>query len=82
MLSLNVSVILILSLLDILHSGNGGVTSMTSRARVSVWWPGITASIERIRQNCRSCDKVVSQLLLPPQFPVQTILSNRYAVIF
>ena len=28
--------------LDILHSGNGGVTSMTSRARVSVWWPGIT----------------------------------------
>ena len=29
--------------LELLHSSNGGVTSMTSRAGVSIWWPRITA---------------------------------------
>ena len=69
--------------LEVLHSGNGGVTSMTSRAGVSVWWPGITSDIERVRQNCRSCDRVApSQPAAPPtplpspDYPFQQICSD------
>ena len=69
--------------LEALHSSNGGVTSMTFRAGSSVWWPGITADIESVRQNCRSCDKVApSQPAAPPSplpspdYPFQMICSD------
>ena len=69
--------------LETLHSGNGGVTSMTARAGVSVWWPGITADIEKQRQNCSSCDRVApSQPAAPPSqlpspdYPFQQICSD------
>ena len=43
---------------------------MTARAGAAVWWPGITGDIEKIRENCRSCDKVVpSQPAAPPTPP-------------
>ena len=44
--------------LEVLHSSNGEVTSMTSRAGVSIWWPRITADIKKLRQNCSSCYRV------------------------
>ena len=69
--------------LEALHSSNGGVSSMTSRASSSVWWPGITADIERVRQNCSSCDRVApSQPAAPPSalpspdYPFQQICSD------
>ena len=33
------------AVLEILHSGHGGVSSMMLRASDSVWWPGIQADI-------------------------------------
>ena len=72
--------------LEALHSSNGGVTSMSSRASTSVWWPGITADIERLRQNCRSCDQVApSQPAAPPSplpspdYPFQQICSDFFS---
>ena len=69
--------------LETLHSSNGGISSMTSRASSSVWWPGITADIEKVRQNCSSCDKVApSQPAAPPNplpspdYPFQQICSD------
>ena len=69
--------------LEALHSSNGGISSMTARASSSVWWPGITADIERVRQNCSSCDRVApSQPAAPPSqlpspdYPFQQICSD------
>ena len=53
--------------LEILHSGHGGVSSMMLRAGDSVWWPGLHADIERTRQSCHSCDvSTPSQPAAPP----------------
>ena len=69
--------------LEVLHGGNGGVTSMTARAGTSVWWPGITADIDKVRQSCRSCDQVApSQPAAPPtpppspDYPFQMVCSD------
>ena len=53
-----------------LHSAHQGVTSMSSRALSTVFWPGITAAIEAARVNCRTCDNnTPSQARLPPNEP-------------
>ena len=56
--------------LDNLHSAHQGVTSMSSRALATVFWPGITASIEMARSGCRTCHRnAPSQAKLPPNEP-------------
>ena len=56
--------------LENLHSAHQGVTSMTSRAVSTVFWPGITANIENARSSCRTCHKnAPSQQKLPPVEP-------------
>ena len=56
--------------LENLHSAHQGVTSMTSRAVSTVFWPGITANIENARNSCRTCHKnAPSQQKLPPVEP-------------
>ena len=43
---------------------------MSSRALATVFWPGITASIEKARNNCRTCHRnAPSQAKLPPTEP-------------
>ena len=41
--------------LDALHAAHQGVSMMGSRARAIVFWPGMTADIERTRKDCREC---------------------------
>ena len=54
-------------ILEILHSGHGGVSSMTARAQASVWWPGIQADIDKTRQGCHSCQvNTPTQPAAPP----------------
>ena len=56
--------------LENLHSAHQGITSMTSRAMATVFWPGITSSIEKARLTCRTCHKnAPSQPKLPPIAP-------------
>merc|ERR1712208_102982 len=41
--------------LDVLHAAHQGVSGMTNRAEQSVFWPGITTDILRMRSTCRTC---------------------------
>ena len=53
-----------------LHSAHQGTSLMTSRAQSSVFWPGLTADIERTREACGECWRMSpSQALLPPAPP-------------
>ena len=72
-------------ILEILHSGHGGVSSMTARAQASVWWPGIQADIDKTRQGCHSCQvNTPTQPAAPPtplpspQFPFELISSDYF----
>ena len=52
-----------------LHSAHQAITSMTSHAMSTVFWPGITSSIEKTTLTCRTCHKnAPSQPKLPPRF--------------
>jgi len=58
-------------ILTALHSAHQGVTSMTSRAETSVFWPGITSDITSLRNNCNHCNRMApSQPSAPPVPPV------------
>ena len=56
--------------LDILHAGHSGASTMKHRSAQSVFWPGITAEIEQKRASCRACVyRAPSQAAQPPQSP-------------
>ena len=58
-------------MLKALHAAHQGVTSMTARANVSVFWPGITTDIARLRISCMDCNRISpSQPNAPPTTPV------------
>lgn len=53
-----------------LHSAHQGTTSMSERARATVFWPGISSSIQAIRDKCDTCWRIApSQPNLPPVEP-------------
>ena len=53
--------------LSALHSAHQGVSSMTARAVSTLYWPGITADIQRTRDQCPVCSGIApSQPPLPP----------------
>ena len=53
-----------------LHSAHQGTTGMSERAKQSVFWPGISQSIQTTRNNCNTCWKIApSQPHLPPVEP-------------
>ena len=54
-----------------LHSAHQGVTSMISRAESSVFWPGITTDIYKVRDQCTHCSQMSpSQPNPPPTVPI------------
>ena len=58
--------------LENLHSAHQGVTSMTARADASVFWPGITKDISKIREQCYHCNNMApSQPDAPPVTPIR-----------
>jgi hypothetical protein len=57
-------------IIENLHSAHQGTSAMCSRAMMTVFWPGITADIERARAECRTCHRnAPSQSKLPPSEP-------------
>ena len=58
---------------DSLHSAHQGVTGMGNRARASVFWPGISTSIQDTRELCTPCDRMAPsqpfQTPVPPTVP-------------
>lgn len=66
-------------ILNKLHTGHQGLVKCKERARISVWWPGISNDIESYIKECRICCQtqqpkfepmIVSEL---PSFPWQKI---------
>ena len=57
--------------LAVLHSAHQGVTSMTSGADSSVFWPGISLDISKVRATCNDCNiNAPSQPNAPPIEPL------------
>ena len=55
-----------------IHEGHLGVQKCLLRARVSVWWPGITTRIKNLIYQCRKCVEHSTQPrepLIPSQLP-------------
>ena len=72
---------------DSLHSAHQGVTGMGNRARASVFWPGITTSIQDTRDACQPCDRIApSQPFQPPvpptvpTMPFEAIAADYFAL--
>ena len=69
-----------------LHSAHQGSTGMGLRAGSSVWWPGVTADIAKMREGCGKCVRSApSQPAAPPtpmptpMYPFQMICSDYFA---
>ena len=74
-------------ILENLHSAHQGVSSMISRAEASVFWPGLTSEIHRIRDRCYHCNRnAPSQPNLPPtppvapEYPFQSICADYFTL--
>ena len=70
-------------ILTALHAAHQGVTSMTSRAETSVFWPGITSDLISLRNNCNHCNRMApSQPSAPPMplvyplYPLQCVCAD------
>ncbi len=43
--------------LDQIHEEHQGITKCRQRAKISVWWPGISAQIKDTVEQCKTCCK-------------------------
>ena len=73
--------------LDHLHAGHAGVTSMHARASNSVYWPNIREDLTRLRAECTSCIKnAPSNPSSPPEpyihpaYPFHSVCSDFFTV--
>ena len=69
-----------------LHRAHQGSTSMALRAAGTVWWPGLTRDLTRLRDGCSKCvENAPSQpAALPkpvpmPSYPFQMISSDYFS---
>ncbi|XP_066910175.1 uncharacterized protein [Clytia hemisphaerica] len=69
--------------LDSLHAAHQSTGMMLSRAKSSVFWPGITKDIQQQRNNCNACNRnAPSQPSSPPyptpspEYPFQLICAD------
>ena len=46
-----------LDILELIHQGHLGITKCQARARMSVWWPGVTTAITELVTKCSTCAK-------------------------
>ena len=68
-----------------LHAGHQGVSSMMARASHSVWWPGLSGDIAKLRERCLECERnTPSQQAEPPadlpdvEYPFQWICGDYF----
>ena len=70
-------------ILTALHSAHQGVTSMISRAEISVLWPGISSNIISLRNKCNHCNRMAPLQAsapptptVPPLYPFQCVCAD------
>ena len=72
--------------LEKIHEGRQGINKCRARANRSVWWPGISAQIKSLVENCETCSEhrnPPSEPLIPtplPQRPWQKIASDLFTL--
>ena len=70
--------------LNQIHEGHQGIGKCRERAKISVWWPGLSAQIKVMAENCTTCSKYRQQHpepLMPtplPQRPWQLIATDLF----
>ena len=55
-----------------IHMAHQGITKCRDRARLSVWWPGLSTQLEELVKNCEICCKEQHQRaepLIPSELP-------------
>ena len=75
-------------ILENLHSAHQCVSSMTSRAQVTCFWPKMSHDIEQARLNCRQCHiNAPSQAKIPPvdepaipKLPFEMVFSDYFGL--
>ena len=72
--------------LDALHAAHQGVSSMISRAEISVFWPGITPAIKEICAICNHCNRMAPSQpsapptpLMTPDYPFQCLCADYFS---
>ena len=74
-------------MLDILHAGHFGIDKVTNRARLTMFWPGITSDIERVVQQCEIClehrcsnpkEPLISHEV--PEYPWQNVATDVFTL--
>ena len=71
--------------LEALHSAHQGVNGMMANARQRLFWPGLDASIQQTRTQCRKCNIIAPsqprEPLMPPsnaEFPFQKTVTDLF----
>ena len=71
--------------LRILHHAHQGIEGMRSRARNTVYWPGLNSAIKQKRLDCTACNTIAPSqpkeplcLLPQPQYPFQFICMDAF----
>ena len=66
-----------------IHSAHQGVSNMIARSEASVFWPGITVDIRRLRERCEQCHRIAPSQPCPtptppnvPIYPFQSICAD------
>ena len=61
-----------LGIRDCIHRGHLGISKCIARARMSVWWPGLSVAIEDMVKACFTCARelpIPKEPLMPSSFP-------------
>ena len=72
--------------LNKLHKGHQGIERCRLRARMSVWWPGISHQIEQMVKHCSHCTRETTprkEPLMPtalPEYPWQKIGTDLFSL--
>ena len=74
-------------ILTALHSAHQGVTSMISRAKTSVFWPGISSDIISLKNKCSHCNRMAPSQgsapptpTVPPLYPFQCVCADFFSL--
>ena len=72
--------------LSALHAAHQGSSMMNAKTEDSIFWPGITAEIQEIRDTCNHCNRMApSQPSMPPvqpsspTYPFQSICADYFS---
>ena len=71
------------TVLEGLHAGHQGTTSMLANARARLFWPGLDAAVRQLRSQCKHCnEQAPSQreepaiVSTPPEYPFEKAVAD------